>query len=197
MSVIDSAPILRFHHQLFEDFLLSFLPKLSDIQDQNLHERQLATLCLDCMVSSDLHFIIYNSGSSNIKNVDIPAINKSAISLLMSYSSLFWEDQLVHTQHDGALMEVVEFVMCNKLLSWLEVMSILGKDTRPREQADGIYSRCPSIHLSIHHLHFSVLLKYVFQLFHLHPVAPSLLKNSAQDFQTLSPSVTTGLLHGR
>ena len=49
ISVIDSDSIFRFHHHSFEDFLLSssFLkdvPKLSDVQDRKLHERQLAVL---------------------------------------------------------------------------------------------------------------------------------------------------------
>ena len=132
VSIIDSGPILYFHHRSFEDFLLSSsflqaLPNLSGVQDQNLHEHQLASMCLNCMVSSELHFNMCNLESSNIKNADIPATGKSAISPLISYSSLFWADHLVHTQHDGALMKAVEFAVYNKLLFWIEAMSILGK----------------------------------------------------------------------
>ena len=84
MSVINSGSTLRFHHRSFQDFLLhpSFsqrLGELSAIQDRNLHERQLASMCLNCMVSSELHFNMWNLESSNIKNVDIPATDKSAI----------------------------------------------------------------------------------------------------------------------
>ena len=83
MSVIDSGSTLRFHHRSFEDFLLhpSFsqcLGELSAIQNRTLHERQLAMLCLNSMVSSELHFNICNLESSNIKNVDIPATVKSS-----------------------------------------------------------------------------------------------------------------------
>jgi len=101
MSVIDSGPILHFHHRSFEDFLLSdsfrqHLPSLSDVQDRKCHERQLAALRLNCMVSSELHFNMCNLESSNIeKNVDITATSKSAIPSLISYSSLFWADHLV------------------------------------------------------------------------------------------------------
>ena len=131
-SVIDSGPILHFHHRSFEDFLLSRffqqqLPNLSDIQDRNLHERQLATLCLNCMVSSELRFNMCNLDSSSIENVDIPWDNKSAISPLISYSSQFWADHLVQTQCEEISMKKVEFVMYEKLLFWIEVMSILGK----------------------------------------------------------------------
>jgi len=80
-SVIDSGPIFRFHHRSFEDFLLSTtfwkdFPRLSGVQDRESHERRLAALCLNCMVSSELHFNIRDLSSSNIKNVDVP--NKSA-----------------------------------------------------------------------------------------------------------------------
>ena len=132
MSVIDSGPILRFHHRSFEDFLLSpsfleDLPKFSGIQDRSLHERQLAVLCLNTMVSSELHFNMCDLKSSSIKNVDIPAADISAISPLVSYSSQFWTDHLVRTQRGENLMKAVEFVMYEKLLFWIEVMSILGK----------------------------------------------------------------------
>ena len=131
-SVIEPGPILHFHHKSFEDFLFSpsFLqaqPRLSGVQDRNLHERQLAALCLNCMVSSDLHFNMCNLESSNIKNVDIPATVKTAISPLVSYSSTFWADHLVHIPCDEMSMEAVKFVLYEKLLFWIEVMSILGK----------------------------------------------------------------------
>ena len=132
MSVIDSNPILRFHHRSFEDFLLSnsfrqHLPNLSNVQDRDLHERQLAALCLNCMVSSELHFNMCNLNSSSIENVDIPSTNKSAITPLISYSSQFWIDHLVQTRREEILMKAVEFVMYEKLLFWIEVMSISGK----------------------------------------------------------------------
>ena len=132
VSVIDSGPILHFHHGSFEDFLLSSsfrrqLPNLSGVQDRNLHEHRLAVLCLNAMVSPELHFNMCDLNSSNIKNVDIPATDKSAISPLISYSSQFWEDHLVRTQHEEILMKAVKFVMYERLLFWIEVMSILGK----------------------------------------------------------------------
>jgi len=68
-----------------------------------------------------------NLESSNIKNVDIPATVKTAISPLVSYSSTFWEDHLAHTLRDEASMEAVKFVIYDKLLFWIEAMSILGK----------------------------------------------------------------------
>ena len=128
VSVIDSSPI----NQSFEDFLLhlSFsrrLGELSVIQDRDFHEHQLAVLCLNTMVSSDLHFNMCRLNSSSMKNVDITATNKSAISPLISYSSQFWADHLVQTQCEETLTKAVEFVVYEKLLFWIDAMSILVK----------------------------------------------------------------------
>jgi len=79
------------------------------------------------MVSSELHFNMSDLKSSSIKNTDILAANKSSLSPLVSYSSLFWADHLVQTQCEEILVEEVKFIMYEKLLFWIEVMSILGK----------------------------------------------------------------------
>ena len=132
VSVIDKGPILHFHHRSFEDFVLSSsfsqdLPDLAAVQDRDRHERQLAVLCLNTMASSALHFNICGLKTSDIRNMDIPAAEKSAISPLLSYSCRFWADHIVCTPCEQTLMEVVQFVMYDKLLFWMEVMSILGR----------------------------------------------------------------------
>jgi len=135
-SVIGSGDILRFHHKSFEDYLLSNsfleeLPTLSTVQDRDHHEHQLAVLCLKTLVSSKLHFNMCNLDSSIIKNVDIQADLRSIIPSLVLYSSQFWADHLVHTRSDEPsdkkLKEVIKFVMDEKLLFWIETMSLLGK----------------------------------------------------------------------
>ena len=130
-SVIDSGPILHFHHPSFEDFLLSAffvqeLPELSTVQDQGHNERQLSMLCLKTLISSKLHFNMCNLESSSIENVDIQPTVKSIIPPLILYSSLFWVDHLIQTPSDEKTMEAVKFVMYEKLLFWLEVMSLTG-----------------------------------------------------------------------
>ena len=131
MSVIGSGAILHFHHKSFEDYLLSTsflqaLPELSAVQDRSYHERQLAVLCLKTLVSSKLHFNMCNLDSSIVKNIDIQATVRSTAPLI-SYSSQFWADHLAHIPSDEKLMEVVKFVMYEKLLFWIEMMSLLGK----------------------------------------------------------------------
>jgi len=78
------------------------------------------------MVSSKLHFNMGNLESSVTKNVDIPSTIRSVISPLISYSSLFWMDHVIHTPSDEKMMEAVRFVLYEKLLFWLEVMSLTG-----------------------------------------------------------------------
>jgi len=134
--VIDSSDILRFHHKSFENYLLSpsFLhefPEFSTVQDQGHHERQLAVLCMKTLVSPKLHFNMCSLDSSIIKNADIQPNVKCTIPPLISYSSQFWAYHLVHTVSDGPsdekLKEGVRFVMHEKLLFWIETMSLLGK----------------------------------------------------------------------
>ena len=148
MSVIDPGPILCFHHWSFKDFLLSPSfrhehPSLSAIQNRVYHEHQLTVLCLKTLVSPKLHFNMCSLESSIVENVDLQATAKTTIPPLVLYSCQYWADHLVHTladhlvhtlaDHlvhtlaDKPLMEAVEFVMYEKLLFWLETMSLLGK----------------------------------------------------------------------
>jgi len=62
--------------------------------------------------------------TSDISNRNIPATNKFAISPLLLYSCQFWADYLVSIPYEKILMEVVQFMMYNKLLFWIEMMSI-------------------------------------------------------------------------
>ena len=135
-SVVGTGDILRFHHKSFEDYLLSpsfqqEFPDFSTVQDRGHHERQLAMLCLKTLVSPELHFNMCNLGSSVIKNVDIPPNVKSMILPFVLYSSQFWADHLVHTPSDEPsdqkLKEGIKFVMYEKLLFWIETMSLSGK----------------------------------------------------------------------
>ena len=103
VSVIDTSSILHFHHRLFGDFLLSpffkqELRMIADIQDRERHEHQLAMMCLNTMSSSALHFNICGLKTLGIRNRDIPATDKSAISPLLLYSCRFWADHLVCTR---------------------------------------------------------------------------------------------------
>jgi len=134
-SVIGSGDVLHFHHKSFEEYLLSpsfrqEFPEFSTVQDRGHHERQLAMLCLKTLVSPKLHFNMCNLDSV-IKNADILPNVKSVIPPFVLYSSQFWADHLVHTpsdkRSDKKLKDGVKFMMHEKLLFWIETMSLLGK----------------------------------------------------------------------
>jgi len=131
-SVIEPGPVLRFHHRSFEDFILSPSfkqqhPNLLAIQNRGYHEHQLTVLCLKTLVSPKLHFNMCSLESSIVKNADLQATTKSIVPRLVSYSCQYWADHLVHIPSDKTLIKAVEFVMYEKLLFWLEAMSLLGK----------------------------------------------------------------------
>ena len=135
-SVVGSAPFLHFHHKSFEDYLLSLsfrqeFPDFSAVQDRGHHECQLSALCLKTLVSPKLHFNMCSLDSSVIKNVNIQANVISTIPPSVLYSSQFWADHLVHARSDEPsfqkLKDGVKFVMYEKLLFWIETMSLSGK----------------------------------------------------------------------
>lgn len=120
MSVIDSWPIV--HLKTFSSLtLLSKNYPSFPLYRIEHHEHQLAVLCLSTMVSSALPFNICNMKISNIRSINIPATDKSAISPLLWHSSCFLMDRLVHVPCKATLVEVVKFVMYDKILFWMEV----------------------------------------------------------------------------
>ncbi|KAF5361959.1 hypothetical protein D9756_002787 [Leucocoprinus leucothites] len=131
-SVIDQGNILRFVHQSFVDFLLS--PECPDefsIKEAE-QQRQLSTLCLTTM-SKQLRFNICGLETSSLKNANVPDIEtkiKTWIPLLLSYASCFVADHLRHSAFDEHLMGNVRVVFKEKLLYWLEVMSLLNEMKR-------------------------------------------------------------------
>ncbi|KAF5362383.1 hypothetical protein D9756_002772 [Leucocoprinus leucothites] len=126
-SVIDQGATLRFIHQSFVDFLLS--PECPDefaIKEAE-QQRQLSTLCLTTM-SKRLRFNICGLETSSLKNADVPDIEtkvKTGIPPLLSYASCFVAEHLCHTPFDERLMNDVRVVFKEKLLYWLEAMSLL------------------------------------------------------------------------
>ncbi|KAF5344551.1 hypothetical protein D9756_011529 [Leucocoprinus leucothites] len=124
-SVIDEDAPLRFVHQSFVDFLLSAeCPYEFAIREQ---QQQLSTLCL-ATLSKQLRFNICDLETSSLKNADVPDIEikvKAGIPSLLSYASCFLAEHLRHTAFDECLMVHLRVVFKEKLLYWLEVMSLL------------------------------------------------------------------------
>ncbi|KAF5362360.1 hypothetical protein D9756_002793 [Leucocoprinus leucothites] len=131
-SVIDQGTILHFIHQSFVDFLLS--PECPDefaIKEVE-QQHQLSVLCLTTMLQQ-LHFNICRLDTSSLKNADVPDIEnrvKTNILPLLSYANCFVAGHLHHTAFDEHLMDEVRTVFKEKLLYWLEVMSLLKEMNR-------------------------------------------------------------------
>ncbi|KAF5344552.1 hypothetical protein D9756_011528 [Leucocoprinus leucothites] len=126
-SVIDQGPTLHFVHQSFVDFLLSpGCPGEFAIREPE-QQHQLSTLCLTTM-SKQLRFNICGLETSSLENMDVPDIETKVevgIPSLLSYSCCFVADHLCHTAFDECLMDGVRVVFKEKLLYWLEAMSLL------------------------------------------------------------------------
>ncbi|KAF5344554.1 hypothetical protein D9756_011524 [Leucocoprinus leucothites] len=131
-SVIDQGATLRFIHQSFVDFLLSSeCPDEFAIKEAE-QQHQLSTLCLTIM-SKQLRFNICGLETSSLKNADVPDFKtkvKAGIPSLLSYASHFVAEHLRHTPFDERLMDNVRAVFKEKLLYWLEVMSLLKETNR-------------------------------------------------------------------
>ncbi|KAF5361995.1 hypothetical protein D9756_002763 [Leucocoprinus leucothites] len=126
-SVVDQGPTLRFVHQSFVDFLLSPGCPSEFIIREPEQQHQLSMLCLTTM-SKQLQFNICGLETSSLKNADVPDIEtkvKAGIPSLLSYASCFVADHLHHTAFNECLMDDVRVVFKEKLLYWLEAMSLL------------------------------------------------------------------------
>ncbi|KAF5362431.1 hypothetical protein D9756_002757 [Leucocoprinus leucothites] len=126
-SVIDQGATLRFVHQSFVDFLLSpECPGAFAIREPE-QQHQLSSLCLITM-SKQLRFNICGLETSSLKNADVSNIEtkvKAGIPSLLSYASCFVADHLRHTAFNERLMDGLRVVFKEKLLYWLETMSLL------------------------------------------------------------------------
>ncbi|KAF5362435.1 hypothetical protein D9756_002759 [Leucocoprinus leucothites] len=116
-SVVDQGATLRFIHQSFVDFLLSpECPEEFTIREPE-QQHQLSTLCLTTM-SKQLRFNICGLETSSLKNADVPDIETKV------------QTHLRHTAFDERLVIHVSEVFKERLLYWLEAMSLLKETNR-------------------------------------------------------------------
>ncbi|EJC98379.1 WD40 repeat-like protein [Fomitiporia mediterranea MF3/22] len=124
-----SKPI-QFYQTSFRDYLLSPERK-SDPWFINLEAFKdfIASRCFDAM-KDGLRFNICNIKSSYVSNDQVPDLPdriKANIPPHLNYACLFWTEHLRDTQFSSELLdEILEFLR-ERLLYWLEAMSLLGK----------------------------------------------------------------------
>ncbi|RXW24196.1 hypothetical protein EST38_g1638 [Candolleomyces aberdarensis] len=131
------AGVLRFSHQSFVEFLLS--PTCLEVFriDETMQHRNLAQACLDMMIAR-LEFNIVRFPTSYVKNaalVDLDYRAETLVTTPLTYACRFWTDHLQMLPWDEELFEKVKVVIYDKLLFWLEVLSVIGE----------VYSACPMV----------------------------------------------------
>jgi energy-coupling factor transporter ATP-binding protein EcfA2 len=113
-------------HTSFRDFLVDGNRSGKFHVELPLGHQSLAIACLETM-KNGLQFNICNLETSYLYNKDMPELAKCTIPTHLSYSCQFWADHLQNTStHSKVIQEVNEF-MNNRLLYWLEVLSLIGK----------------------------------------------------------------------
>ncbi|KAJ2919842.1 hypothetical protein MD484_g626, partial [Candolleomyces efflorescens] len=134
-TTATEAGVLRFSHQSFVEFLLS--PKCVFRIDEVEQHRNLAHACLDMMIAR-LEFNIARFPTSYVKNSALADLDYRAETLVttpLMYACRFWMDHLQVLEWNEELFEKVKVVVYDKLLFWLEVLSVIGE----------VYSACTVI----------------------------------------------------
>jgi hypothetical protein len=129
-SVLDTGDLLRFTHQSLVGFLMNseacLPPFLFHEDDQS---RTLLLACLRVM-KNELRFNICNLETSHITHNDILDLELRIGDIIhahLQYACGFWIDHILTSDFEINIAQEVENFMTNRLLNWLEVMSLLRK----------------------------------------------------------------------
>ncbi len=122
-----SLPIIPLHTS-FRDFVTNKDKSGDFYVDVRDAHHQLALSCLDLLLSS-LKFNICDLETSYLANNDIEDLSTRVdqhIPPALLYACRFWDDHLKHTDFKTDLFEKVEKLVKEKLLFWLEALSLTG-----------------------------------------------------------------------
>ena len=132
LSGATGTDTVRPLHTSFREFLLD-RDRSVDYYIDTSHTHSELTLASLYILKEDLTFNICHLESSHAANKDIPGLAdriKECIPVHLSYSCRFWTNHLqaiaASSAFDSQLLEDVEVVLTDKLLFWLEAMSLLG-----------------------------------------------------------------------
>ncbi len=120
-----SLPIIPLHTS-FRDFVTNKDKSGDFYVDVRDAHHQLALYCLDLLLNC-LKFNICNLETSYLANNDVKDLNTRVdqhIPPVLSYACRFWDDHLKHTDFKMDLFEKVEKLFKEKLLFWLEALSL-------------------------------------------------------------------------
>jgi hypothetical protein len=116
-------------HTSFRDFLVDESRSGKFHVELPLGHRSLSIACLETMANG-LQFNICNLETSYLYNKDVPGLAtciKNTIPTHLSYSCQFWADHLQNTPTHSKVLQAVNGFMNNRLLYWLEVLSLIGE----------------------------------------------------------------------
>lgn len=122
----ESVPLRPLHTSFF-DFLKDESRSKLYYVDSSQHNRSLTLLSLRTM-KSGLKFNICNLNTSHLRNVDIPGLAthvEAAILPHLAYACRFWADHLSATVYDPEILGELWDFMYNRLLFWLEALSLI------------------------------------------------------------------------
>ncbi|EUC55584.1 vegetative incompatibility protein HET-E-1, putative [Rhizoctonia solani AG-3 Rhs1AP] len=126
LHVSEQSELVTTLHASFPDFMFSQARSGAFYCNKAAHNQLLAERCLNIM-KAQLRFNICSIESSFIPNGRIPELGervKRNISDELFYTCRFWVDHLSETNSpDTLLLQAHEF-LCQRLLFWMEVMSI-------------------------------------------------------------------------
>lgn len=128
-SVIDYKPgePIRLFHTSFSDYLLSVGVIEDWFIDIPAQHARIATRCFSVM-ENKLRFNICNLKSSYVRNDDVDGLDeviKARIPPQLSYSCKFWAHHLREVPFMPTLFQNLSVFLYNRLLFWLEVLSLL------------------------------------------------------------------------
>jgi len=116
-------------HTSFRDFLVDESRSGKFHVELPLGHQSLAIACLETM-KSGLQFNICHLETSYLYNKDVPGLAtsiKNTIPTHLSYSCQFWADHLQNISTHSRVLQAVNEFMNNRLLYWLEVLSLIGE----------------------------------------------------------------------
>lgn len=123
-SVLRMIPL----HTSFRDYLTSKERSGAFFIDLNDADRLLTHACLGLMLDT-LQFNICDLETSHFRNVHIPDLDmrvQEKIPFHLSYACRFWDEHIDHVSFDHDLLAKTESLLREKLLFWIEVLSLIG-----------------------------------------------------------------------
>ena len=128
----------------------------------------------------------------------------NAMKFVMYEKPLFWIEAMSilgkADEVSAILEEVIEWpalAVCPEFVFYNTILRLTGQTLDPMNELTLFIRDAVRFISACLYLNILLLLNSIYQLFHPHPSAPSLVKSSAQGFPALLPSMTAGLLNGR